>query len=102
MIIGRILGWILILGAIAVTVSDLLAWRLTGTFTFSAAGEVWFRISPTTLELAQPAIQRHLAAWLWDPVVWVLRLPALAVLAVPGIVLVLLCLPTDRKRRRLR
>ncbi|UOM32550.1 hypothetical protein [Acuticoccus sp. I52.16.1] len=30
-------------------------------------GELWFRLSPETLQLAQPAVQRYLHPAIWDP-----------------------------------
>jgi len=100
MIIGRFIGWLLLLGALVELVRDLIAWLDTGSFAFVAAGQIWFEISPNTLELAQPAIQRHLAAWLWDPIVAILTMPAIVVLGGPGLALVLLCRPRERRRRR--
>jgi multisubunit Na+/H+ antiporter MnhC subunit len=100
MIIGRFIGWLLLLAALVVLVRDLIAWLDTGSFGFVAAGQVWFEISPNTLELAQPAIQRHVATWLWDPIVAILTLPAIVVLGVPGVALVLLCRRRERRRRR--
>ena len=100
MIIGRIVGWLLVLVALVVLVSDLIAWFDTGTLSAVAAGQLWFEISPTTLELVQPAIQRHVAAWLWDPIVGLLTLPAALVLGAPGLLLVWACRNRDRRRRR--
>ena len=100
MIIGRIIGWLLVLAALVVLVADLIARLDTGHFAFTAAGQLWFEISPSTLELAQPAIQRHVAAWLWDPIVVVLTWPATLVLGVPGLALLWLCRKRDRRRRR--
>ncbi len=100
MIIGRIVGWLLILAALVVLVADLIAWLDTGHFALAAAGQIWFELSPTTLELAQPAIQRHVAAWLWDPIVEILTWPAALVLGAPGLALLWLFRPRDRRRRR--
>ena len=32
-------------------------------------GQLWFRLSPETLQLAQPAVQRYLHPAVWDPVI---------------------------------
>jgi len=51
----------------------------------------WNAINSTSLQLLQPAIERHVAQWLWDPVVLsVLTAPTWVVLAVLGAILMLL------------
>ena len=100
MFIGRVIGWLLVLAALVVLVADAIAWLDTRHFALTAAGRLWSEISPTTRELAQPAIQSHLAAWLWDPIDVMLTWPAALVLAVPGVALLWLCRPRDRRRRR--
>jgi hypothetical protein len=101
MLVGRTIGWILLLAALIVIVRDLIAWYYVGQLHPVVVGELWFELSPTSLQLAQPAIQRHVAAWLWEPViVTFLTWPAEVVLAVPGIALAWFCRPRDRRRRR--
>jgi hypothetical protein len=101
MIIGRIIGWLLVLAALVVLVADLIARLDTGHFAPTAAGQLWFEISPSTLELAQAGVQRHLVTWLWDPVMQtVLLWPAALVLGVPGVALLWACRRRDRRRRR--
>jgi hypothetical protein len=44
-----------------------------------------------SLQLLQPALERHVAVWLWDPVLLtVLQWPFMAVLAAPGLALAVL------------
>lgn len=39
-------------------------------------GDLWFQLSPETLQLAQPAVQRYLHPAIWDPgILTVLLLP---------------------------
>ena len=53
-------------------------------------GETWNAIHSTSLQLLQPAIERHVAVWLWDPVALsVLTAPTWLVFAVLGAVLML-------------
>jgi hypothetical protein len=67
-------------------------------FQMRAIGEYWFRIDPNTLQLAQPAIERHVTPLLWDPVIQtVLTWPAAVVLFVLA---VLLAGVSWRRRRR--
>lgn len=35
----------------------------------TSVGETWTAIHSTSLQLLQPAIERHVAIWLWDPVI---------------------------------
>jgi hypothetical protein len=53
-------------------------------------GEIWNAVNSTSLQLLQPAIERHIAVWLWDPVVLsVLTAPACLVFAIVGSILML-------------
>ena len=54
-------------------------------------GDLWYAVHPTSLQLLQPAIERHVAEWLWNPVILsVLTAPACLVFAVLGAVLMVL------------
>jgi len=54
-------------------------------------GETWNDVHSNSLLLLQPAIERHVAVWLWDPVMLsILTSPTWLVLGVIGIILVLL------------
>jgi hypothetical protein len=58
---------------------------------YTKLGEVWNAIHSTSLQLLQPAIERHVAQWLWDPVILsVLTAPAFLVFAILGAILMLL------------
>ena len=61
-------------------------------------GDVWNAVNSSSLQLLQPAIERHVAEWLWDPVILsVLTAPTWLVFAVLGAILMLL----GRKRKPL-
>jgi len=48
---------------------------------FHTGGELWFSLSPDTLNLMQAVTQRYVSPALWDPaIVAVLKLPAVAAL----------------------
>jgi hypothetical protein len=54
-------------------------------------GDVWSSIHQNSLLLLQPAIERHVAVWLWDPVIQtVLEQPASLVFGIIGILLMLI------------
>jgi hypothetical protein len=58
---------------------------------FTKVGDVWAWIHQDSLLLLQPAIERHLMTWIWDPVVvTVLTAPASLVLGILGTFLILL------------
>lgn len=59
--------------------------------TVTKLGADWYNFHPSSLLLLQPAIERHVAEWLWNPVIQtVLEQPAWLVLGILGAVLVLL------------
>jgi hypothetical protein len=101
MLIGRVIGWLLLLSALSVGVLDLFIWYSYGHAPPMATGELWHLLSPNSLLLAQPAIQRHVAAWLWDPVVITILLwPSELVLLLPGLLLLWTCRERERRGRR--
>jgi hypothetical protein len=114
MIVGRIIGWVLLLVGLVILSRDLLvlgpgydlfAWL--GPQPHAAPivlGELWYAIHPASLQLLQPAIQRHLHPALWDWVVQpVLLWWAWAIFTALGLALLVLCHRRgDRLRRRQR
>ena len=91
MIVGRILGWLFVLAAVAAAARDLVAWFDTGDFAPMPLGQLWFDLDNSSLNLVQAVTQRYLFPELWDPViVSILLLPAWLVFAVPAIVLLVL------------
>ena len=60
-------------------------------------GELWFSLSPSTLNLAQAVVQRYIDPALWDDrILPILNWPTVAVLGIPGLLLIVLL----RRRRR--
>ncbi len=92
MLIGRIFGWLLTLAGLARGASTAVQWYQTGEARLMAAGEMWFRLAPDSLNLVQALIQRYLFPELWDPVLQTILLwPAVLVLLVPGVLLLWVC-----------
>jgi hypothetical protein len=99
MIVGRFLGWLLVLAGLVVLGRDLLLFWDTGRFAPIVLGQLWYDLSPNTLQLAQPAIQRHVSPYLWDPVIQtVLLWWAFAIFFGLGIVLLALFRRRDPRR----
>jgi hypothetical protein len=54
-------------------------------------GDLWSSVHQNSLLLLQPAIERHVAEWLWNPVILtILEQPSWLVLGIIGILLMLL------------
>jgi len=103
MIVGRVIGWILIIAALAAFAYGASGLARGEGFTMHAAGELWYRLHPDTLNMLQAGIQRNVWPYLWDPlIVTVLLWPALLVLGVPGLLLVWLFRRRNGYRRRRR
>lgn len=80
----RALALIFAVLALVVLASD--AWPLVtgeGAFRWSPLGEWWFRIHQDSLQLVQPAVERHVSPLLWSHVIQpLLESPLVVVLAV--------------------
>ncbi len=101
MVVGRVLGWLLILVAVLAFGAEVGSLVTSGGYHVKAAGEWWFEIDRASLNLAQAVIQRYVHPFLWDPVIQtVLRTPAWAVVGVPGAALVWFCRKGKRRRRK--
>jgi len=98
-LLRRVIAVLLLIAAAAVTLQDAVSWYNTGVFEPTVIGKLWFQLSPSTLQLAQPAIQRHVAPWLWDNVIiYLLLFWAAPTFAVPA--LLLLWETSGRRRQR--
>lgn len=86
MIIARIIGLLLVLAGATAFVFDLLEASGFEAVEMSAAGELWYRLHPGSLELSQAVIERYLWPPLWNPgIVTILLWPAPLVFAIPGL-----------------
>jgi hypothetical protein len=101
MIVGRLFGWLFVILALTAEGHDIWGLVDTGHYQVSALGQLWAEVHRNSLLLLQPAIQRHVAVWLWDWVIFpILQWPATIVLLVPGVLLIWVFRPRDRRRRR--
>ncbi len=101
MIIGRLIGWLILLSGLAIEGRDLLGWYDTGHYKAVALGELWFQVDRNSLLLVQPAIERYIAAWPWDSVIApMLQFPAALSVSFLGFVLIWLFRRREHRRRR--
>jgi hypothetical protein len=86
--LARALGLVLIAVGFVGLVIDGTRSIANGTVMFTPLGEVAFRVFGERYLLLQPAIERHVHPFLWDPIVLNLTLlPASAVAFLLGVVL---------------
>jgi ABC-type Fe3+ transport system permease subunit len=58
---------------------------------FTKLGDTWNTVHSTSLQLLQPAIERHVSPWLWETVVLnILTAPTSLVLGILGALLILI------------
>ncbi len=87
MVVGRVLGWVLIVLAVATAGHEAISSLDAGVYDRLAFGELWAKIDIASLNLVQAVIQRYLLPWLWDGVILnIILLPAWVVFGVPGVV----------------
>jgi len=87
----RFLGLWLLAGAFVALIVDGTASIAGDAIRFKTLGETWFAIHQNSLLLLQPAIERHVAVWLWDPVIaTLLQQPTWMVLGILGVIFILL------------
>ncbi len=100
MIVGRVVGWLLIVLAVATAGHEAISSLDRGAYDWLTFGQLWAKIDIASLNLIQAVIQRHIWPFLWDGVILnLLLLPAWAVLSVPGIIMVLAFRVRDAERR---
>jgi hypothetical protein len=95
--IFRLIGWLLVLIALGLLAWEAYGWLTAGTWSIHATGQLWFDLHKDSLLLVQPAIERYLWPWLWNPIETMLTWPAWAVIGGLGLLLVAV---TVRRRRR--
>lgn len=98
--IGRLIGWIILLAGLAVLARDVLAWIDTKHWAPIALGQLWFDLDRSSLNLVQAVVQRYIHPFLWDPIiVTILLCWAFAVLTALGLLILAV---SGRRTRRLR
>ncbi len=93
------IGIALLALALTALLFELMTALNQGSYRVIAAGELWFRLHPYSLNLSQAVIQRYVHPGLWDPIiVGLLQWPFWSLLGAPGAVLAILFGPWMRKK----
>jgi hypothetical protein len=99
MIVGRVIGWIVLLAGAAALVRDGLVWIDTKHWAPIALGQLWYQLNRSSLNLVQAVVQRYIHPFLWDPIIVSLLLSwAFAVLMILGVLLLVLFRRRDARR----
>lgn len=92
-------GIVLLALALIAFIYELLMALNGGSYRVIAAGELWFKLNPGSLNLTQAITQRFVHPGLWDPVmISILQWPAWSILGAPGALLAILFGPWHRKK----
>jgi hypothetical protein len=87
--------------ALIVAGRDGLIFLETGTYSPTTLGEIWYAVDRASLNLIQAVIERYIAQWLWQSVIFPLLIwPAWAVLGAAGLLVGVLFGRGGRRRRR--
>lgn len=97
----RLLGFILLAGALVALVYDLGGFSQSAEDGLSPLGALWFQLHPGSLNMLQAGVERNIDQDLWHETIFpILELPAVFVLAIPGLVLLLLSTFFHKKEKR--
>ena len=86
----RVLGvWSLLAAMVALTVDGTQSLATSdGQWIVTPLGAHWFKLHAASLSISQAAIERHVAPWLWDPVILtLLQIPTWVFFGVLGLLL---------------
>jgi hypothetical protein len=87
----RFIGFWILAGGFIALVYDGTKSIAGNALSFTPLGQIWANIHTTSLQLLQPAIERHVALWLWDPIILgILTAPAWLVFGILGAILMLI------------
>ena len=87
----RFVGFLILAAAFVALVYDGTKTIAGSNVYVTPLGETWNAVHSTSLQLLQPAVERYIAEWLWNPVILnILTAPTWLVLGVLGSVLILI------------
>ena len=95
---GRLMGWMLLLGALAAVAYEAFGWWRDGAWQSVSFGAAWASVNANSLVGLGAFVENSISPWLWiEILVPVLIQPLWLVLGLPGAVLLLI---TRRRRRK--
>ena len=94
--LGYVIGFVLLIVAAAAAVAQILYLVTGDTYRPVSMGSMWYAVNGNSLVGFQALIEKNLGSMVWAPIQFLLTLPAWISLAVPGLLLVLLCRPRER------
>ncbi len=103
MVLGRVIGWLLLVLAIIAAGSDLWGLYDTGRYAPAQLGELWLRVDGGNggLVATRALLATNLTAWIWDPVLTtILQWPAALTFTVLAFLMIWSSRPRERRRRR--
>ncbi|MCB1883920.1 MAG: hypothetical protein KDG89_07980 [Geminicoccaceae bacterium] len=90
------IGFVLLIVAAATAVAQILYFVSGDPYRPVSIGSMWYAVDGNSLVGFQGLIEKNLGGMVWAPIQFLLTVPAWISLAVPGIVLVLLCRTRER------
>jgi hypothetical protein len=100
-LLARLLGFALLIAAIALLVRDLALKSDTGLFIPVPLAQIWQGWWPASFDLAHALVERHLWAPVWNRLLApALQLPAFLLLGSLGLLLLLASLPPRQRHQR--
>jgi len=101
LIVGRIIGIVLLMAALALLGYEINNAVSAGGYRIISGGEIWRRLHANSLVGFGALVEKQIAPWLWSGVsVPILRLPSWIVPGVPGLILIVLFWPRGKRRHR--
>ncbi|MDJ0948822.1 MAG: hypothetical protein QNJ94_07865 [Alphaproteobacteria bacterium] len=99
--LGRFVGWLFILVALATAGWEIYVFFAGGKYATLSLGQLWYMLDRTSLNGIQVGLERYVWPPLWDPaMVSLLKAPAWPAFAVIGLLTAWAC--RDRRKRSFR
>jgi len=99
--VGRVIGWACLMLTLIVVLRDAAAALQSGGVSPAPLGNIWYALSPGTLNGLQAGVERYISPALWDSAFFpLLQQPAFLFFLIPGVILVVLCRSKAQPKKR--